>query len=450
MSENDRRDLTTGSVGKKLLQFSMPIMAVMTLQAIYNIVDMIIVGQFSGSSGMAAISNGGQVIHLLLVIINGFSNGGAVVIGQLYGSGKMDDAKKVVGSFVSFCILLALSLSLTVIILRVNILSALQTPEESYAETLSYLTICASGTVFIYVYNAFNSALRGIGESVVPMVIIAITTIENVILDLVFVAVFDFGVAGAAWATVISQATSMVLIIIYICRKTKLFSPKISSLRIYKDKLLTTLRVGLPQAVQFSFTAVSFLMILALVNNYGYIASAAAGAVNKISGFGVIPGQALMSGIITMTAQNLPRGNDKRIIQGWRRAEVIAFAASAVIVLICQIFPARIYSIFTSEAAVAEIGITYLRIYSLCLFIENFMFCIFGVLTGSGHTMVTFACSAFSSIGVRYALAFVLSNYTAMGFNGIALAYSGSPLVGAIIGGLFLISGRWKRSSVRL
>lgn len=450
MEKNDIRDLTTGHVGRKLLRFSLPIMAVNLLQALYNIVDMIIVGQFISPAGMSAVGTGGQVTHLILVVIMGFSNGGAVVIGQLFGMKKMDEAKKVLGSFVSFSILLSLAFTAAVLIFLNPIVRALNAPPESYDYTVGYLAVCASGTLFIYVYNAFNCALRGIGESTRPMIFVLITTIENLLLDLLFIAVFDLGVTGAALATVISQFSCMLLIVSYVCRKTGLFALALSSFKIYGKKLFSTIKVGLPQACQFILTSISFLFIVALINTYGAEASAAANATNKISSFGVLPGQAMMAGLITMTAQNLPKGDYARIMRGWRYGEAVAFCVTALIVLACQLWPAGIFAIFTPDASVAEIGATYLRVYSLCFIFENFMFCIFGVLTGSGYTTVTFICAVVSAFGVRYALAVLLSSYTVLGFNGIAAAYTGAPIVGIIIGGLFLASGRWKKSRINI
>lgn len=450
MNLSEKRDLTTGDVKRKLLKFTLPIVMTLLLQAVYNVVDMIIVGQHIGAAGMSAVSTGGQATNLLLVIIVGFSNGAAVVIGQLSGSGKMADAKKVFGSFVSFSVILALVIAATLIFARNGLVTLLKAPAEAHEYAVSYLGICSVGMVFIYVYNAFNGALRGIGESMAPMLIILVTTVENIVLDLLFVIGLDWGVAGAAWATVISQATSMVLVVAYTCRKTDIFKMRLSQLKICRKELMLSLKVGFPQAAQFTLTNISFLLIISLINSYGVDASAAAGAANRLSGFGIIPGQAFMSGLMTLTAQNLPVGNHRRIMEGWRFAEVIVFAISAVIVLVCRLWPGAIYRIFTSDTAVAEIGTTYLRLFVIAFIFDNFMFCMFGVLTGSGNTHVTFLCAILSAFGARYLLAVVLSRYTSLGFNGIALAYTSAPIIGIIVAGAYLASGKWKKSRVRL
>lgn len=446
----DNRDLTTGSIVKKLIAFSMPIMAVNLLQAIYNMVDMVIVGQFVGAVGMSAVSVGGQVTNLILNTCIGLTNGLSVYIGQLFGAKKMDDAKSIMGSMLSFLILLALFFTAGIITLRVPLLHLLNTPDESFEATVQYLTICMSGTVFIYIYNALSAALRGIGESVHPMLYVLITTIENILLDLLFVAAFKWGAAGAAAATVISQFTSMFLVICYTKKSTRLFDFALSSFRISAQKLGGVLKIGLPQAIQYTATHISFLCIGSLINSYGVNASAAAGAANKLWTFGTLPGLSFMSGIISVTAQNHPTGNYKRIIQGMFCGMTGSLIVSGIVFALCQITPEGMYGLFTPDSNVAEIGASYLRIYAISFFDEVIMFCMFGVLTGSGYTTVTMCCSFLSAFGMRYAGAYLLSNFTSLGFNGIALAYSLAPLVGITVGGYFLVSGRWKKSRVKI
>ena len=447
---NDRRDLTSGNIVSKLIAFAIPIMGMSLLQAVYNIVDMIIVGQFVGSSGMSAVNIGGQVTHLVLCLCSGLSNGGSAYIGQLFGAGKIKDAKSVIGTLLSFLCTAALLFTAAVLFARHPLLRWLNTPAESYADTLSYLFICISGTLFIYVYNALSAALRGIGESMHPLIYVIITTVENIILDLLFVAVFDWGAAGAAAATVISQFTSMCLVIYYTKRHTDLFDFKPGSFRVYGAELRQLLKIGLPQAIQYTCTTISFLFIAALINSYGVSASAAAGAANKIWTFGTLPGSACMSAIVTMTAQNHPTGNFRRIMKGMFSGMAVSLSIAAVFFLLCQLAPRFMYSLFTSDESVSAVGIPYLRIYSISFFVETVMFCIYGVLTGSGYTTATMAGSIISAFGVRYMLALVLSRHTALGFNGIALAYSAAPFVGIFIGLYMFTSGRWKTSRIKI
>ncbi|MGM9607496.1 MAG: MATE family efflux transporter [Oscillospiraceae bacterium] len=445
---NDRNDLTTGSVAKKLIAFALPILGMNLLQAVYNIVDMIIVGQFTDTAAMSAVSIGGLLTSLVLCVCNGLSNGCSVFVARLFGMKKKDEMKSYVGSTLSFLLLLAILFTVGVILLRQPILRALNTPEESFRQTESYLIICMAGTVFVYVYGVFSAALRGIGESLHPLIYVVITTIENVILDLLFVAVLGWGAAGAAAATIISQATSMALVLLFTKRSTELFDFRPASLRIDPQKLKGLLAVGLPQAIQYVCTSISFLLINSLINTYGVAASAAAGAAAKIGSFGNLPGLACMSAIVTMTAQNHPTGNYKRILRGLACGLVVSLSISGAFCLLCQFFPERMYALFTSDPAVAAVGVDYLRLYAICFLTEVTMFCMYGVLTGAGYTTVTMVSSVTMSFAIRYLAAFLLSNYTSLGFNGIGLAYSLAPLLGIAVSICFLVSGKWKTSRI--
>lgn len=438
-------DLTTGNITGKMVAFALPIMAMNLLQAVYNIVDMIIVGQFVGSAGMSAVSIGGQITTLVLVLCAGLSNGCSVMVANRFGMHQEDEIKTYVGSMLSFLLIAAAALTVLSVALRDPLLHVLKTPAESYAETRDYLTICMLGTVFVYAYGLLSAALRGIGESVHPLMYVCITTAENILLDLLFVGVLHRGAGGAAEATVISQITSAILVARYTKRRTGLFDFHLPSFRINGRRLRQTLAVGLPQAIQFICTNISFLLIIALINAYGVVASAAAGAATKLGTFGLLPGQACMTAIVTMTAQNLPQENYARIRKGLFCGIGLSLAFAGVFFLLCQVFPAAMYGLFTSDPAVSEMGTGYLRLYALSFLDETVMFCLFGVLTGAGYTLVTMAAAISQAFLIRYAVAFLLSRYTALGFQGIAAAYSAAPLLGITVSVVFLLSGRWKK-----
>lgn len=442
---SDRKDLTTGSVGKKLTLFALPIVAMNLLQAIYNIVDMIIVGQFVGSVGMSAAGIAGQISMLVLVTCSGLSNGCAIYAGNLSGMRRHSEIKSFVGSMLSFLLLLAVALTILIIAFRIPLLTALNTPAECFAQTEAYLVISMAGTVFVYAYGLLSAALRGIGESVRPLIYVIITTVENVILDLFFVAVMDMGAAGAALATVISQATSALLVGFYVARHTKLFDFRIASFRIHREKLLSQLRIGTPQAIQYICTNISFLFISALVNSYGMEASAAANAASKLGSFGTLPGIACMTAIVTLTAQNHPLKNHKRIIHGMFCGLGISLSVALVFFVLCQLAPGFMYGLFTSDQGVVAAGSEYLRYFSVSFIDETIMFCLMGVISGAGYTRAAMFSGIISAFGVRYAVAYLLCHFTALGFNGIGLAYSCAPLVGIGICCWFFVTGKWKK-----
>ncbi len=217
-----------------------------------------------------------------------------------------------------------------------------------------------------------------------------------------------------------------------------------------QEPLGALMRLCAPQVVQMVLTNSSFMLIGGLINYFGVNASAAAGAVTKIWNFTVLAGQAMMAAMITMTAQNYPRKAYERILKALGAGCMLVTAVAAVITLLCELSPEWMLSLFTDEQAVIESGIRYLRFFAIGFIVENIMFCMFGTLTGAGHTMVPFCCAVISAYLVRYLLAWVFSRMTALGFDGIAIAYSIAPFISCAICSVFIASGRWKKPRIKV
>lgn len=448
-AKSDNGDLTTGSVGKKLVLFAIPLAIASLVQALYNLADMAIVGHFIGSAGMSAVTMGGLVVNVVLSIIMGLSNGSSIYIAQLYGAGRKDQIQKVVGTILSGYTILALILTGLLLGTGRLILIALKTPEEALSMAVTYLSIYLCGTVFVYIYNIQAAALRALGKSTPAMIAVVTTAILNIGLDFLFVGSLKMGVAGAAAATIISQFISVIIISVYV-KKEGLFDFKLSSLRIDWETMKIVLKIGIPQALQFGLTNLSFLFISGFVNQYGVLASAASGATTKIWTFEIIPSQAVQMAMMTLTAQNIAKGKLDRIRKGLWIAMAIAFIFSAVFWLAGQLFPETILSIFTTEEGVISVGSRYLQIFVISGVIESIMFCFYGVIAGSGHTFFNFICAIISAIVVRVALVWVFTTYTDLGFNGIAWAYVCAPAASGLAALIYILSGRWKKSSIRI
>ncbi len=446
----DVRDLTAGPVARKLYRFALPIICTNLLQAVYNVVDMIIVGRVLGSAGITAVNVGGQVVMIVFVIVSAWSNAEAVVVGQLTGAGKHTEVAKAVNSALIFSVLMAAALMVGIIGLSTPLLQALNVPDEAFDGAKNYLIIYMCGTFFVYIYNVLYGLLRGIGESTAPMIIAVVSTAANIVLDVLFVAVLSLGTGGAALATVVAQALSMCLILGFVLKKVSVYQFVLKEFRIAKHWLSETLKVGFPQMCQFVLTNISFLLLSALINRFGVEAAAAAGATNKVYTFAVLPAQAMMAAIVTLTAQNLPGKDYKRILRGLGYGILLATVIAVAVWILCEIFPGQLLSVFTTETGVIEIGIPFMRIFICCILIENVMFCVNGFLTGAGYTHITMIGALIAAFVVRYALAWILSQKTAMGFNGIALSYVFAPCATLGIGGIFALTGRWKRPRVKM
>lgn len=442
-------DLTVGNVAVKTIAFAIPIIVTNLLQALYNIADMAIIGRYIGSAGMSAVNIGGQVTMIILVFAIGVSNGGGIIIGQLFGSGKKDKIPSVVGTMLSFFFLMGLFFIVLILVLGVPILKGLDTPPEAYEGTKTYLFICIAGTIFIYFYNVLAAVLRSVGESVRPMLFVLITVILNIGLDILFVGPLHMGVAGAALATILSQFISMCMAIWYV-KKIGLFDFRIKSFRIEKDTLKLMLKIGIPNGLQFGLTNISFLLIMGFINQYGVNASAATGAVTKIGTFAVLPAQALMTALISFTAQHIPQQKFKRVIQSMLVAMAISLCFTGLIFLLAHTIPDIMLGIFTTDTAVIQTGADYLKILTISYMIESVMFCMYGVISGSGNTYYTFGCAILSAFIVRLLFTWIFTSFTSMGLLGIGWAYVMAPAASGIAAAIFLLTGKWKKSKMKI
>ncbi len=442
-------DLTVGSVGKKLIAFAIPIAIANLVQAMYHLADLSIVGHFVGSAGMSAVTMGGLVINVVLAIAQGFSNGGSILISQLFGGGKKDQIPRVVGTAVVAFGSLALFFTVIIIIFGKMILVALKTPEEALEYAIIYLSIYACGTIFVYIYNVFAAVLRAVGKSMPAMVAVVTTALLNIVLDLLFVGPLHMGVVGAAIATIISQCISMIIIAVYV-KKACLFDFKRKSYMVDWKTLGTVVKIGLPQALQFGLTNLSFLFISGFVNQYGVFASAASGATSKIWTFEIIPSQAVQMALMTLTAQNIACGKLDRIRRGMFISMAIAFCFSIAFWGAGQLFPEAILSIFTTDAEVIAVGTHYLQIFLISGVIESLMFCCYGLIAGSGHTFFNFICAIISAIVVRIAFVWIFDTFTNLGFIGIAWAYVLAPAASGLAAAIYVLSGKWKKSNIKV
>ena len=442
--------LVEGSAGKKLIAFSAPIILANLIQAIYGIVDMVVVGQYIGSSGMSAVSMGAQITSVVLVTANGLANGGTVIAAQLFGKGAQKELPRLTGTLTSFFAIVAIIVTALLMCFSRPILAAINTPEVAFEQAVTYFLICICGTIFVCCYNGLSYILRGIGNSTAPMVIVIFTVILNAILDILLVAVIPMGVAGAALATVFSQFVSLLLTAIYIKKKTEIFDFRLSSFRIHKHFLSLIIKIGLPQSIQLFFATFSFVLLSGIINIYGVNASAAAGAAAKIQSLAHLPAQGVMAGLISLSAQNLAAGKSKRVMQGLGTGMVFAGALSLVVCLLCMAFPTQAYSIFTTDESVIAEGIDYLRLMSVSFVVEGVMFCLFGVVTGSGYTPITMCCGILSAFVIRYASAYLLCNVFSMGFLGVALSFNIAPIPAITICLVFLLTGKWKTPRVQI
>lgn len=444
------RDLTTGSVARQLILFALPLFAANSLQAVYNMVDMIIVGRFIGGSGMSAVSIGGDVLHLLTFVSIGFASAGQVIIARNVGAGKTEEVKHTIGTLFTFLLGISLVISVVCFILRYPILNALNTPAESFRYAMDYMVTCIVGLFFIYGYNIVSAILRGMGDSKRPFVFIGIAALLNIILDYVFVVIFHMAVFGAALATVIGQGVSFIssLVYLYIRRESFGFDFKISSFAIRKEILRPLVFLGIPMAIQSAAVSFSKVLLIAWINLEGVVFSALAGLFNKINMISAVFSMAFTTAGASMVGQNLGAGKNERIPRILGTILAISFTLFSVMAVLLALFPAEIYGVFTDDAAVLSIASIITLPMILNFYGAATRSAAFALINGSGNTKLNLAVALIDGILLRIGFAALLCFTFGMGSLGCWYGDAVAGFAPLMIGLAFFLSGKWKRKAV--
>jgi len=442
------KNLTEGSVVKNLILFALPFLLSNIIQALYSVADMLIVGKFNGAIGISGVNIGGQVTFIITNIVIGLAVGGTVIVGQFLGSGDRKGMSESIQTLITFLLVASIVITVVMMFLSNTILRLMQTPAESYQEARDYLDVTLLGTIFICGYNAFAAILRGLGDSKRPLYFVTIACIINVFLDLLFVGVFHMASFGAALATVISQAISMICCIIYLKRSNFDFDFKFSSFRFYKDRLLMLLRVGIPISIQNVIVNISFLVLTTIANGMGVGASAAIGVIGKYNGFAILPAIAIGSSVSAMVAQNMGAGRIDRAEKTFRTGFLLAFSISLLVFIFTRLFPEQILSLFGDDPAMISAGIDYVKTFSFDYILVPAVFCLSGLITGSGHTIISSVGGIMSSLGFRIPLAILFGVVLDKGMFGLGLAAPAATLGAGSIMFIYYLSGKWKNSTV--
>lgn len=447
MSKNTMvKDLTEGSVPKLLFAFAAPLFVSNALQAIYNIVDMIVVGQVIGGSGMSAVSTGGNILHLLTFVAMGFSGAGQVIIAREVGRKNHEAIKKTIGTLFTLLFTIALIISAGCYIFRDTLLQLVNTPAEAYDYTMDYTVICILGLIFIYGYNVVSAIMRGMGDSKRPFMFVAIAAVINIVLDIVFVTYLHMEVAGAAWATVIGQSFSFLFAFVYLYRRKEDFGFdfKLQSFKPDGQAMAKISALGIPMALQSASISISQTVVAAWVNSFGIIYSAIAGIISKLNMMMGIMSNSITTAAASMIGQNLGAKKYHRIpkILAW------AFGGSLVLAIIGSFVikydPDMIIGMFTSDADVlAQASVIILP--AILNFFGAATRCFaFGIINGSGNSKLNLCVAILDGMIARVGLAYLLGWQLNMGPKGFWLGDALAGFMPLVIGGVFYLTGYWK------
>lgn len=446
----EQKNLAKGNVARQLITFAIPFVISNIIQTLYSVADMVIVGQFNGTASMSGVNIGGQVTMLMLNVAIGISTGGTIMIAQSVGAEKTKKLQSIIGTLLTTLMIAALALTALMLIFKDPILTLIRTPKESFREASIYLMVTALGTVFIFGYNALSAIMRGMGDSKTPLYFVAIACAVNIVLDLILVGVFGQGAFGAALATVISQAISMILCVLYLRKRKFIFDFNLKSFRIDLQQFENILKLGIPLTIQNLISNLSFLFMTALVNNMGVTASAAVGAVGKYNGFAILPAIAMNAAVSAMVAQNIGAKREDRAIKTMLTGMGLAYIISIPIFILTTLFPQEVLRLFASDPELIAVGVPYLRVFSFDYLLVPVAFCLIGFSIGAGHTTFSLFCNIMSAIVIRIPMAYLLSETAGLGLKGVGLAVPLASAATILLGLWFFFSGRWKRRTVRI
>ena len=395
------KNLTSGSVGKSILYFSLPYLLSYFLQTLYGMADLFIIGQFDGVASTTAVSIGSQVMHMITVMIVGVAMGTTVTIGRAIGANHPKEAAKYIGNTVTMFLAGSVVLAAVLLALVKPIVGLVSTPEEAAAGTVTYLTICFIGIPCITAYNIIASIFRGLGDSRSPMYFIAVACVSNIALDYLFMGAFRMGPAGAALGTTLSQAVSVVISLVVILRRKSGIRLEKADFKPSRTVLGQMLSIGIPVMLQDGFVQVSFMIITVIANQRGLTDAAAVGIVEKIISFLFLVPSSLLSTVSALGAQNIGAGKHQRVDAILRYAICIGLGFGGVIALLMQFIAPSVIRPFTSDEAVALAGAAYIRTYIFDCMFAGVQFSFSGYFCAYGKSGLSFLHNILSILLVR-------------------------------------------------
>jgi putative MATE family efflux protein len=437
------RDLTQGNEAKTILLFAAPMLIGNVFQQLYNVVDSIVVGQFIGKAALAAVGASFSINFLLIAMISGIAMGSGIMIAQYVGAKDTGKVRRIIAT--TYIYLLVASLAVTGIGLAAArpILRLLDTPADVLEQATVYLHIIFTGMLFQFGYNAVSAVLRGLGDSKTPLYFLIVATLTNVVLDLLFVAVFRWGVGGAAWATIISQAIAFVPALFYLQRSRH------EVLRLDPKRLAfdvgifrQCLRIGLPSGAQQTLVAMGFMALNRIVNGFGTDVAAGYTAASRLDSFAGMPAMNFSMALTTFVGQNLGAGRHDRVRSGFLATLAISGGFAVLVSLTMVFFKVPLMRIFTTDARVIAVGSDYLVIVGSFYILFSSMFITGSVPRGAGDTLIPMFITIFSLWLIRIPLAALLSSR--IGTDGIWWAVPIAWGGGCAANVMYYLSGRWK------
>lgn len=441
----ETQNFTKGNILTSLVRFALPVLAALFLQTMYGAVDMLVVGRFATAADVSAVSTGSWLMQLITSFVVGIAMGTTVLLGRRLGEGKPEEAGKIIGSSIVLFAIIGVVITFFMELCAVPVAQIMRTPIEAFDATVLYVRICSAGSVFIVAYNVLGSIFRGIGDSRMPLVTVAIACVFNIAGDFLLVGVFGMATAGAAIATVLAQALSVIISVLIIRRQKLPFTFRRTDIVFDRKRMGSVFRLGLPIAFQDLLVSISFLAITAIVNSLGVIPSAGVGVAEKLCGFIMLVPSAFNQSMSAFVAQNMGAGRMDRA----KRALLCGIGMS----LMVGVFMAwlsffhgdLLAGLFARDEAVIAAAADYLKAYAIDCLLVSVMFCMIGYFNGCGKTLFVMLQGIAGAFGVRIPVSLIMSRIKPVSLFKVGLATPCSSVVQIILCvGYFLLLSRRK------
>ncbi len=440
------KDLTKGKEGKLIFQFAAPMLLGNVFQQLFSVVDSIVVGNFVGKEALAAVGASFPVIFVMVSMIIGIVMGTTIVVSQYFGAGDLAKVKRAIDTMYIYSSVAGIVTMVVGLIISEPLLRLLGLPEDIMPQATLYLRIYMSGMVIFFGYNGTSAVLRGLGDSKTPLYFLIVATISNICLDLLFVPVFGWGIAGAAYATLISNALAFGLAIYWLNKTHKIVRISIRGLHFDREIFRQSIRIGLPTGIQQTLVAIGGLALLSIVNKFGTNVVAGYSVAYRLDSLATVPAMSFSQALSTFVGQNIGANKPERIKAGLlatlKMSGIVTIVTSVFIIITSHI----LIGFFTKDPEVIRIGDQYLTIVSSFYLIFTLMFIFSGLLRGAGDTLLPMFFSLLSLWIIRIPFAWMLSGK--IGSTGIWWAIPAGWLIGLTLSYSYYKTGRWKKKSV--
>lgn len=440
------KDLTTGKEGSLILKFALPMLLGNVFQQLYNIVDSIIVGNFIGKEALAAVGASFPIIFVFLSLIIGIASGSTIVIAQYFGAKDIEKVKRTIDTLFIFLFFASIVISIVGVIFSEDIFRMLKLPEEIIPQATTYFNIFIGGVIVSFGFNGTSAILRGLGDSKTPLYFLIVSTFINIGLDLLFVLVFKWGIAGVAIASVIAQGGAFLTAIIYLNRNHKIIRFSFTKLVFDKDIFKKSIRIGLPTGIQQTFVAVGMTALISIVNTFGTNVIAAYSVVMRISSLASLPAMNFAAALSSFVGQNIGAKKIERVRPGFISTLKMSSLVSIIVSAFVLLGSGFLMNLFTNDAEVIRIGKEYLMIVGAFYVIFSAMFSISGVMRGAGDTLIPMFISLIALWIVRIPSAWLLSRE--FGEVGIWWAMPIGWFVGFVLSYIYYLTGNWKKKVI--